>query len=205
MREQGNIRAVAELAPDYMGFIFYPKSKRFVIDETVLDLIGDYSKISKVGVFVNSSLEEVEAKIKRHNLNLVQLHGEESVVFCKQCKKTKVAIIKCFRIGVNFDFMLLQPYLPVVDYFLFDTQTKLYGGSGKTFNWQILENYQHTIPFFLSGGLSLENIPEIVKIKNDNMSSLDLNSCFEKQAGIKDLALLKQLNFNQIRTKNFTN
>ncbi len=192
-----NIRQVAELAPDYMGFIFYKKSPRFVKQENYIDILENFPKIQKVGIFVNASLQEIESKIKRHHFSLIQLHGDESPDFCEQIKNLGVLVIKAFGIGENFDFPILNLYKKIVDYFLFDTKGKgenkeKYGGLGLSFDWNLLRKYKDNLPVFLSGGLSLENINKIPSFDGLKIQALDLNSCFEISAGIKDITLLKQ-------------
>ena len=135
------------------------------------------------------------SKVEKYGLDLVQLHGEESVDFCINIQKMNpnVKIIKVFSIGQTFDFQQLEPYKPYCDYFLFDTKGKEKGGNGFTFNWKILNNYDNEKPFFLSGGLSLENIEEVQKLEGLNIIAIDVNSGFEIEPGLKDVEKVKRL------------
>lgn len=190
MRDRENILQVKELSPDYLGFIFYPKSPRYVeaIDKSLLNLLGP---IKKTAVFVNAALEEVKTTIKEYHFDVVQLHGNESADFCEEVKKEGVEVIKAFGIHGDFDWKLLEPYLNVVDYFLFDTYTSEHGGSGKTFDWEVLKVYPFEKPYFLSGGIGPENIESALIIQDERLYGLDLNSRFEEAPGLKNIELLK--------------
>ncbi|MEP6806732.1 MAG: phosphoribosylanthranilate isomerase [Flavobacterium sp.] len=188
MKYPENIIEVGALLPDYMGFIFYEKSARY-FNGTIPELI---KTIKKVGVFVNESVENIIEKINEHNLQAVQLHGEESVVFCEELKNkidNKIEIIKVFSVGDDFNFDLLKPFESVCDYFLFDTKGKLPGGNGTTFDWKILKNYKSDKPFFLSGGIGLEEIAAIKNLKLP-VYAIDVNSRFEIEPGLKNKNLL---------------
>jgi len=199
MRDPGNIVDLALLEPDYMGLIFYPKSKRFAEnpDKGILKNLPDSVKIT--GVFVDEKIEAILQKVDEYGLNAVQLHGYESVIFCKQLRDLldvrlnfkKVEIIKAFGIFPGFDFNQLKPFNYVVDYFLFDTKTSEHGGSGITFDWKILEQYKGQKPYFLSGGLSPENISEINNLGFKQLFGIDLNSKFELEPGLKDINRLQ--------------
>ncbi len=185
-----NIIQVAALQPDYMGFIFYEKSKRFVGEDFVMPEID--SKIKKTGVFVNSDINYIKEKIKKHDLQAVQLHGSESAELCEGLKGS-VEVIKVFGVDESFDFNVLKAYENVCDYFLFDTKTAEYGGSGKQFDWNVLNKYKLNVPFFLSGGIGLEEIEKVQRLKL-NVYALDLNSKFETEPGLKDIEKLKVAN-----------
>ncbi len=194
MRLAANIAAVAELQPDYLGFIFYAKSPR-LISEVSAELIKYIpSEIKTVGVFVNEELEKVKDKVNLLKLKAVQLHGSESPEYCEALKSTfpTLEVIKAFGIDEDFDFSALQPYLKAADYFLFDTKTKVHGGSGKTFNWSVLDQYTYTKPYFLSGGIDLEHSTAIKKINDERLYALDINSRFETEPGLKDAAKIKE-------------
>lgn len=200
MRLAANIAAVAELQPDYMGFIFYEKTPR-VISEVSAELIKYIpSEIKTVGVFVNEDLEKVKERVNLLKLKAVQLHGGESPEYCAELKSTfpVLEVIKAFGIDEDFGFSALEPYLDVVDYFLFDTKTKIHGGSGKTFNWSVLDRYTHTKPYFLSGGIDLEHAAAIKNINDERLYALDINSRFETEPGLKDAekikAFIKEMN-----------
>ncbi|SDL67396.1 phosphoribosylanthranilate isomerase [Daejeonella rubra] len=199
MRDPDNIVDLAQLKPDYMGLIFYPQSKRFAgnPDKSVLSSLPDSIKLT--GVFVNEKIEEIIQKVDEYDLNAVQLHGSESDLFCKQLRDMlnlrmpikKIEIIKAFGIFPGFDFNELKPFNDVVDYFLFDTKTAAHGGSGIMFDWKILDQYKGQKPYFLSGGLSPENIPEISNLGLEYLYGIDLNSKFELEPGLKDINSLK--------------
>ena len=199
MKYADNIKKLSEIKPDLMGFIFYPPSKRFVgLEFLKTDLADISSQIIKTAVFVNAHLHEVLEFSKMYGMQAVQLHGNESPDFCEAIKKEGFTVLKAFGINNQFDFETLAPYLDVVDFFLFDTKTDLHGGSGETFSWRILDNYTYKKPFFLSGGLSLENIDSIKNINNEYFYGVDLNSNFELEPGLKNIEQLTQA-FNSIR------
>jgi phosphoribosylanthranilate isomerase len=187
MKYPDNIVEVSQLLPDYLGFIFYEKSSRFFDGE-----IPEISKsIKKVGVFVDATLEEIISKIKKYDLNAVQLHGNETPEFCKNIKQENIEIIKVFSVNDDFDFEVVKPFGAVSDYFLFDTKGKLPGGNGITFNWQILEKYNSIKPFFLSGGIGIEDI-EKIKQMNLPIYAIDVNSKFEIEPGLKNINLARR-------------
>lgn len=205
MKYPDNIGDIAMLQPDYLGFIFYEKSSRF-FRGTIPELP---SSIKKVGVFVDATIESIIEKVEKYDLDLVQLHGKESPEFCKELHGllTKVdrtenaeipafaGIVKVFSIKDHFNFDELIPYESVCDYFLFDTKGKLPGGNGYTFNWKVLKDYPSTKPYFLSGGIGLEeadNIAEFLrKQESEYCHAIDVNSKFEIEPGLKDLKKLE--------------
>jgi phosphoribosylanthranilate isomerase len=191
MKYTDNIKAVAALKPDYMGFIFYEESKRFVgyLDDEVTGKLP--SSIKKVGVFVNEVIEDILELHDKYHFDYVQLHGDESAEFCMEMKNF-IPVIKAFSIEQNFDFKTLKNYKKSCDYFLFDTKSENYGGSGKRFDWSLLKKYDNEVPIFLSGGISLEDAAEINKLKGINIQAIDINSRFEKGPGLKDLILIKE-------------
>jgi len=168
---------------DMIGLNFYPKSKRYIEQ---LPLRGYKTKSKKVGVFVNPSLSEVLSKCKEFYLDMVQLHGYESAEFCDIIAH-EVPVIKAFGINDDFDFAELEPYLELATYFLFDTKSSGYGGSGKKFKWEKLNEYKFKTPFLLSGGITLKDIPQILGIDHSSLAGIDVNSGFEKSPGIKNL------------------
>ena len=200
MKHPENITEVAKLQPDYMGFIFYKKTPRYFEDS-----IPEISReIKRTGIFVNEDINIILQKIKEHDLNAIQLHGEESDTFCAELKtllvETEVEIIKVFSVKDDFDFGLLEAYETVVDYFLFDTKGKNKGGNGITFNWEVLKEYPSKKPFFLSGGIGPEEVEAISELqayfKENGMENLlyaiDVNSKFEEKAGLKNVEKLKE-------------
>jgi len=194
MKYPRNILEVSDLLPDYIGFIFWEKSSRF-FDGELPKLPGT---IQKAGVFVNATLEEISSKIKKYDLNLIQLHGNESEAFCESLKDEKVKIIKVFSVNDDFDFSILEPFETVCDYFLFDTKGKLPGGNGIVFDWKVLEKYHSTKPFFLSGGIGIDEIQSIQKLLKTNLPihAIDINSKFEIEPGLKNIQLLKDFKIN---------
>jgi len=191
LKYQDNIEAVSALSPDYMGFIFYGASPRFVDDLPVDALRNLPSTVIKTAVFVDESAETINSLVDKYGFDAIQLHGREDADFCDSFKG-KVTVIKAFGINEDFDFGQLNQYIDKVDYFLFDTKTKIHGGSGETFNWHILDNYNLDIPFFLSGGLSLENLEEVKNINHPQFYGVDLNSRFEIAPGQKDIIKLEK-------------
>jgi phosphoribosylanthranilate isomerase len=210
MKYQDNINQVATLQPDYLGFIFYKKSVR-LIQENIPQVPNT---IKKVGVFVDADLNEVIEKINKYKLQAVQLHGNESPEFCdalrhtelvsvsheKNLKQIPVEIIKVFSIKDKFNFDVLKPYETVCDYYLFDTKGKLPGGNGYTFNWNVLKDYPSTKPFFLSGGIGLEEMENINEFQKSEASkycfAIDVNSKFEIEPGLKNIEQLKEFKKN---------
>lgn len=204
LRDKQNIEQVAQLQPDFMGFIFYPKSKRYVGDDFVMPEITN--DIKKVGVFVNADFDKVFHTVVKYNLDAVQLHGDEDAYYCEdlfinfaQNLSTKnVMIIKAFGVDDNFDFSALEPYQSFCDYFLFDTKTKDYGGSGHQFNWNVLDKYDNKKPYFLSGGIGLDEMKNLSKLKIPAFA-IDVNSKFEIEPGLKDIEKIKKLKTEKLK------
>ena len=191
MKYQENILNVAALSPDYMGFIFYENSPRFI--DTYIPEIP--KSIKKVGVFVNESLEKIKKKAAQYNLNTVQLHGHEAPEFCRELKSGGLEIIKVFSIRNEFDFSRLSAYEPFIDFFLFDTKGQNPGGNGFCFDWNVLRDYDANKPYFLSGGIGVEQLESLKKFKNSTAAkqchAIDINSKFELKPGLKDDIKLK--------------
>ena len=189
MKFSDNISEIESLKPDFMGFIFYKKSKRFFNESKLI--LND--KINRVGVFVNQEINEVIDYIKKYKLDYVQLHGEEDVRYCLSIKSI-CKVIKVFKIDDTFNFDKVKKFENVSDYYLFDTKTNLHGGSGKKFNWEILKNYNSKKYFFLSGGISENDIEEIKKIRKIYpIIGIDINSKFELPNLKKDRDKIKSL------------
>lgn len=195
MKLPENIQSVTTLKPDYLGFIFFRDSKRFVDGLTPSFVKNLPAGIRRTGVFVNEELNRVAQLAALYGLNAVQLHGQEPVKYCIALKgllaDTGITLIKAFGVDENFDFNSVNVYASVVDYFLFDTQTPDHGGSGKTFNWSLLKNYKLNKPYFLSGGISLENVEQLEQISDPRLYAIDINSRFELAPGLKDIDKLK--------------
>ncbi|HUM53055.1 MAG TPA: phosphoribosylanthranilate isomerase [Chitinophagales bacterium] len=192
MKYPENIQEIAEFQPDYLGFIFYSISKRYVLDENeeaFSDFIfkGDL-RIQKVGVFVNEEIKNIIRIATEYDINIIQLHGDESPEFCENLQLLDFKIIKAFGIDKNFDFSDLGEYKDVCDYFLFDTKSKEFGGTGKHFDWNLLKQYNNAKPIFLSGGLEIQDIPIIHNLSKElNIHALDFNSKLEIDYGLKDI------------------
>jgi phosphoribosylanthranilate isomerase len=186
MRDVNNMLEVSRLHPDYMGFIFYAASPRFVGDD--FNIPENFPATTKrVGVFVNESTEAILKRIRDFELDFVQLHGNESVQQCKELKNHQVGIIKVFSVDDDMDFAVTKNYGEVVDFFLFDTKGKCYGGNAATFNWGVLTKYDQKIPFFLSGGITPDNIAGIQDLMELNLQAIDVNSGVEIKPAIKDV------------------
>lgn len=194
-----NPKEVAQLRPDYLGFIFWEPSTRY-FDHDMEDLP---KFIKKVGVFVDASIEEVLQKVEKYELDAVQLHGTESPEFCKDVmlsmskrRYDKLEIIKVFSIKDEFDFSVLKAYEEPCDYFMFDTKGKLPGGNGYAFDWNILKEYPSSKPYFLSGGIGLNEIDSLLAFLESPASkqcyAIDVNSSFEIKPGLKNMEQLKK-------------
>lgn len=191
MRDTQNISALVKLKPDYIGLILFPGSKRYVGDEYILEAQIPET-IKRTGVFVNAVIPDVFKWINRLKLDLVQLHGNESPEYCKEFFQMKIPVIKAFGVGEDFDFSVLEDYVPWCRYFLFDTKTPLHGGTGKQFDWSILKNYPYETPYFLSGGISTEDPSRINPVNYPKLFAVDVNSRFETEPARKDIELLRQ-------------
>ena len=186
-----NIIDVAKSAPDFMGFIFYKLSVRCVTDYSVFKYVPQ--GIPKVAVFVNEKIDIVADVCKTYGFNTVQLHGNESVDYCTALKITYgLQIIKAFGISPDFNFDQLTMYAPVCDYFLFDTKAVSYGGSGKKFDWYMLDAYKLNKPYFISGGIDTSDAL-LINMMDNNCIGADINSRFETEPGIK----------NSVKVENF--
>lgn len=191
MREPENIKSLAALKPDYIGFIFWKSSARYV--SKTIPLLSP--NIKKTGVFVNASLHYIENITKKHELQAVQLHGTENPKFCKLVQSLNVEVVKAFGIQESFNFSDLERYENCCDYYLFDTKGKLPGGNGYSFNWKVLKQYYNLKkPFFLSGGIGIEHVEEIHNLLNNNLPlyAVDVNSKFESEPGLKKIDALEQ-------------
>jgi phosphoribosylanthranilate isomerase len=189
-----NILDVAELKPNYMGFIFWKKSLRYL--KTEIPNID--SEIKKTGVFVDESIHVIKDKIKIYNLKAIQLHGNETPSDCEKIKALGVECIKTFNVKDDFNFNELKSFKDTCDYFLFDSKGKLPGGNGFGFNWEILEGYSMNKPFFLSGGIGIQDIPKIKTILKSTLPiyAIDVNSKFEFSPGKKNIELLNKFKLN---------
>ncbi len=200
LKYPSNIESVSLLKPDYCGFIFYPKSKRFAEDFLIpKQMIRIAQSVPTIGVFVDAEIPTIMDKVKLYDLKSIQLHGNESPLYCRQLREfiKEVSIIKAFGISESFNFELLTSYIGFVDSFLFDRLTLGKGGSGNVFDWEILKSYHLNIPYFLSGGIGSQEMDLIKALitKKDyfkNLMGLDMNSKLEDCPGMKNLNLVKE-------------
>lgn len=194
MKYPDNIEHLSLVPIDYMGFIFYPKSLRYmdkILPETILLQTKD---ILRVGVFVNEKIELIFNRIEKYKLDVIQLHGSEHPKYCSDLLRSfpNIKIIKAFSISSPNDLHSTKEYNSVCDFFLFDTKSTQYGGSGKKFDWSLMDFYTGELPFFLSGGISMEDVGKIKEIKHPKLYGLDLNSKFELEPGRKNIELIKE-------------
>lgn len=192
MREAANIREVARLDIDMMGFIFYPGSPRYVtasVPRTAAD-----SNLQRVGVFVNAAIEDVLQMAGAYNLDAVQLHGSETAAYCQMLRKrldASTSLIKAISVAGAEDVRKYKEYAGVVNLFLFDTRCKTMGGSGEQFDWTVLEQYDGDVPFLLSGGIGPEDVGRVLEFRHPQCVGVDLNSRFELEPGVKDVERLR--------------
>ncbi|MFY0608579.1 MAG: phosphoribosylanthranilate isomerase [Cyclobacteriaceae bacterium] len=189
MREPNNISELIQLSPDYMGMIFYEKSKRFATDV----VLPEMKETSLIGVFVNASIDDIERLNATYQFDYLQLHGSESIEFVKDLKQRGYSLIKVFGVQDKLPLAEMKPYEPYVEFFLFDTKTPEHGGSGRKFDWTILSGYELGKPFFLSGGIELEDIETIKSMDLPMLHAIDVNSKFELAPALKDIERIRIL------------
>lgn len=196
MRDADNIRSVEELSIDLMGFIFWPKSSRYVSEPPAYLP----TKCKRVGVFVDAAIDDILQHIDDYRLDYVQLHGHESPDFLHQLRtacSNNIAIIKAFSIATKDDLEATKPYKDIAEYFLFDTKGKAVGGNGEKFDWSVLAYYDGRTPFLLSGGIGPDDAERLKALSTasgfptDRYVGIDLNSRFESAPGLKDIVKLK--------------
>lgn len=192
MRDAENIAALVAQKPDYIGFIFYPPSRRFVGD--ALDpaqLLALPASICKVGVFVNEPIPSLLSLCQRYHLDAAQLHGDESPAYCEELhvQAPHLSLFKAFGVDADFAWDSLEAYLPYISLFVFDTKSPQYGGTGLSFDWSALSQYAHKTPFLLSGGLGEHNLDEALTLfsRIPTMRGFDLNSKVERAPARKDI------------------
>lgn len=201
MRDAGNIREVEQLSTelsvvsdqqsiDMMGFIFWPKSSRYVSERPAYLP----TEVRRVGVFVDAGLDEVVARVHDYALDAVQLHGKESPAYVARLRSVcpSVLLLKALSVAGRDDIAAYRPYEGVVDYFLFDTKCKTVGGSGQQFDWTVLDAYDGTTPFLLSGGIGPDDAEHVKAFRHPRLAGIDLNSRFEVSPAFKDVNKLKQ-------------
>jgi phosphoribosylanthranilate isomerase len=195
------VEALPEMGATFAGFIFYPKSPRYVFRHLTSAQLKKINTINKVGVFVNASVEEVLLMVDECRLQMVQLHGDESPKYCERIADY-VSVVKAFRLSENDSIeWMIRPYMEMCDMFMFDTMGAGYGGTGKKFDWNILKGSTVGKPFFLSGGIQPEDTEALKEFANDPvakaMFAVDINSKFETSPGVKDMkkveGFIKQL------------
>lgn len=200
MREPQNIKDIEACDVDILGFIFYEKSARYVGEDFDSKILTNCKK-QTAGVFVNHTIDYVLQKQNMYNLNYVQIHGNETPEYCKHLQaQTQACIVKAFLIDELFKESILHDFANYCDYFLFDTKTQAYGGSGQKFDWEVLTNMDIPKPFFLSGGISPNDVESIKSIHNPNLFCLDINSQFEIQPALKNVDAVHSF-AQQIRAK----
>jgi len=199
MRDVENVQSLSALNPDLVGFIFYPASPRYMGESPpkgFFDAIPE--KAIKTGVFVDAEMQTINDRVHRFGLQAVQLHGHESPELCKQVMKTGVKVIKAFRISESTVFEEMLPYIDSTNWFLFDTKTRIPGGSGEQFKWGLLEKYRSHHPFFLSGGIGQGDAGRILALDHPALIGVDINSRFETAPGVKDVEKVSSF-FRKIR------
>ena len=189
MREADNISSVEQTGVDLIGFIFYSKSSRFVsIKPTYMPV-----NAKRVGVFVNADIKQISLIATEYGLDYIQLHGNESPYFCREVKRTTgKSLIKAFSIAQTKDLANVNSFADYCDYFLFDTKCTCFGGSGKAFDWSILDAYNGTTPFLLSGGICNKLIPDLKTFHHPCLAGYDLNSKYEISPALKDAAMINE-------------
>ncbi|MHB1921461.1 MAG: phosphoribosylanthranilate isomerase [Chitinophagaceae bacterium] len=190
---ESDLLSLASIGVDYAGFNFYEKSPRFAERILPASKIRDLQlPLKKVGVFVNDPLERILSLVSSYGLDLVQLHGDESVETTRMIRK-HVPVIKAFRISEEFDFpQSVQPFLEVCDFFLFDSPGKYYGGNQVVFNWGKMKSYLGGVPFFLSGGIGNQHILALAQFQHPSWMAVDVNSQFEIAPGIKNIEMVRK-------------
>ena len=209
MRDARNIREVSQLGVDMIGMIFYPKSPRYVeMQSSHAGIIPDYAKEdinikssktpARVGVFVDDMVQNIVTRVVNYHLDYVQLHGNEPREMCENLRSTLdpdirpgIKIIKAISVSDALDIQKYKEYVGAVDLFLFDTKCKTVGGSGRQFDWQVLEQYDGEVPFLLSGGIGPDDASRLHAFHHPKCIGIDLNSRFEIEPGVKDVEKLK--------------
>ena len=192
MRDSANIKEVAELEPDMMGFIFVTRSPRYageILDPSMLQALPE--SIQKVAVLVDPTVEEVEEVLQRFPIDLLQLHGDESIDLIQELKAFGKGVIKVMPGNKPWDLTYMRDVEPLIDYWLIDTRTEVHGGTGKVFDRSVLANYEFAKPVILSGGLDAAEVAEIRKEQHPAVAGVDINSKVEEFPGIKNCEKIK--------------
>jgi phosphoribosylanthranilate isomerase len=196
MTQLDQIDRLEEIGATFAGMIFYPKSPRYVLRHLTTAQIKKENKINKVGVFVNASTDHVLQMVDECRLHMVQLHGDESPKYCEKIADY-ISVVKAFRLSDNDHIeWMIKPYMGVCDMFLFDTEGAGYGGTGKKFNWEILQGSTIGKPFFLSGGIHPDDTQKLKAFATEPVANalfaIDINSKFEVSPGVKDMGRVKK-------------
>jgi phosphoribosylanthranilate isomerase len=194
LRDADNLKDIAELNPDFIGFIFYEQSPRFVgetLDVAVLKTLP--KSIKRVGVFVNASPDYVLRTVKKYDLHYAQLHGNETPEYCRSLRNKGVSIIRAFRVDDSFNFSMLHNFKPYCDFFLFDAKGEQPGGNGVQFDWGVMSRYDNEKPFFISGGIGLHNLDQLTQLEGMKLYGVDVNSQVEAAPGVKDVEKVREL------------
>jgi phosphoribosylanthranilate isomerase len=203
MTDPLNVGEIVLAKPDFIGFIFFSGSPRYVGQEPDMKLFSSLSSgIISAGVFLNENNKKILDISERYRLDVIQLHGNESPETCLQLKSEGLIVIKAFNIDAGFSFDIITRYKKACDFFLFDTKGNKAGGSGKKFDWGKLEEYLPDKPFFLSGGVGPEDAGVIKSMINRGLFAVDINSRFEISPGIKDSVLVKEF-IDEIKNKKY--
>lgn len=190
MQDPENLLNIAALHPDFLGFIFVPNSPRYIQLENLPSLPPT---IQKVGVFVNAKHEIILQNVQQYELDFVQMHGDESPEECAALAHRGLKIIKAFRVHPNFDFRSTKAFEPYCAYFLWDTFMPIaYGGTGHTFDWNLLRKYSGSTQYFIGGGIGTHNLNALLPHLTETCYAIDLNSQIEQAPGLKDLSLAKK-------------
>lgn len=189
MRDPSNVEALSNAGVQWIGLIFYPKSKRFVSSELEIETTEG---MQRVGVFVDETIEKINQYIQDYKLDIVQLHGLEDPAYCASVQRCGVKVLKAFSIDDSFDFSQCDPFMSVTDYFLFDAKGDLPGGNGIAYDWNILNNYQGQRPFLLSGGIDLNHVAALKNFEHPSWIGIDINSRFEIHPALKNIEKIKQ-------------
>lgn len=196
MTQPDQVDELATIGATFAGFIFYPKSPRYVFRHMTMTQIRKVNNINKVGVFVNASIEEVLHIVDECRLHMVQLHGDEPPKYCEKIADY-VSVVKAFRLSDNDSVeWMIKPYMDVCDMFMFDTMGAGYGGTGKKFDWSVLRQSTVGKPFFLSGGIDPGDEEELKAFAQEPVAkalfAIDINSKFEQSPGIKDMEKVRK-------------
>ncbi|MEA2107724.1 MAG: phosphoribosylanthranilate isomerase [Bacteroidota bacterium] len=204
LNNKKNIEAVVSLKPDFVGFIFYSQSKRYILKNNLTSVFFDKipKTVKKVGVFVDASFQKITETFDKYKLDYIQLHGNEDKSFCERLFLKNIPLIKAFAISDTFNFSKLKFYVPYCDFFLFDARGKFPGGNGIKFSWELLKSYSLELPFFISGGISPDDIGNIESFDHEKLYGVDINSRFEIEPGIKNVNQIEKF-YKQLNKKSY--